>query len=77
VWGERRGSYRVFMEQVVGKRPLWKCKHRWEDNIKVYIKDICSVSRLFSCCSGYGPEADSCEWGDEPSFFRKSEEFVG
>jgi len=32
--GERRGIYRVLVGKPEGKRPLWRPKHRWEDNIK-------------------------------------------
>jgi hypothetical protein len=48
---------------------------------RIILKCILRISgrcrRLVSCCSGYGPEADSCECGDEPSFCRKGGEFVG
>jgi len=30
-----RRAYRVFVGRPNGKRPLGKCRHRWEDNIKV------------------------------------------
>jgi len=32
--GEERGI-RVLVEQPEGKRPLGRCKCRWEDNIKM------------------------------------------
>jgi hypothetical protein len=32
--GERRGIYRVLVGKPEGKRPLWRPKRRWENNIK-------------------------------------------
>ena len=32
---ERRGVYRVLVGKPEGKRPLGRCRHRWEDNIKM------------------------------------------
>jgi hypothetical protein len=32
--GEGRGVYRVLVGRPKGKRPLGKCRRRWEDNIK-------------------------------------------
>ena len=33
--GERRGVYRVLVGKPERKRPLWRPRHRWEDNIKM------------------------------------------
>ena len=33
--GEGRGVYRVLVEKPEGRRPLWKPRHRWEDNIRM------------------------------------------
>jgi hypothetical protein len=38
--GERRGAYGVLVGKPEGKRPLEKCRHRWEDNIKVDLQEI-------------------------------------
>jgi transposase len=35
-----RGVYRVFVERPEGKRPLGRPTHRWEDNIKMGLRDI-------------------------------------
>jgi len=37
---ERRGTYRVMVGKPEGKRPLGKHKSRWEDNIKIDIKEV-------------------------------------
>jgi hypothetical protein len=38
--GERRGIYRVFIEEPEGKRPLGRPRCRWEDNIKMYLQEV-------------------------------------
>jgi hypothetical protein len=56
--------YRIFMGNREGKRPLLKPRRRWEDGIRMVLRDI-----------GWGsvdwiqldPVAGSCEYGDEPS----------
>ena len=39
-YGERRGIYRVLVGKPEGKRPLGRCRHRWEDNIKMYLQEV-------------------------------------
>jgi len=36
--GESRGSCRVLVRNPKGKRPLGRCRHVWEDNIKMLIQ---------------------------------------
>jgi len=38
--GEERGVYRVLVWKPVGKRPLWRPRRRWEDNIKMDLREI-------------------------------------
>jgi len=38
--GEGRGVYRVLVGRPEGKRPLGRSRHRWEDNIKMDLKEI-------------------------------------
>ena len=38
--GERRGLYRVLVGKPEGKRPLVRPRRRWEDNIKMDLKDL-------------------------------------
>jgi hypothetical protein len=38
--GERRGEYRGLVEKPEGKRPFWKLRRRWEDNIKMVYRFI-------------------------------------
>jgi hypothetical protein len=37
--GEGRGVYRVLVGKPEGKRPLGRPMHRWEDNIKMNLRD--------------------------------------
>jgi hypothetical protein len=38
--GEGRGVYRVLVGRPKGKRPLGRPRRRWEDNIKMGLKEI-------------------------------------
>jgi hypothetical protein len=38
--GEGRGVYRILVERTEGKRPLGRPRRRWEDNIKMNLRDI-------------------------------------
>jgi hypothetical protein len=43
--GEGIGVYRVLVGRHEGKRPLERPRRRWEDNIKVDLRDIGSMRR--------------------------------
>jgi hypothetical protein len=38
--GEGRGVYRVLVRRSEGKRPLGRPRRRWEDNIKIDLREI-------------------------------------
>jgi hypothetical protein len=38
--GEGKGVYRILVGRPGGKRPLGKPRRRWEDNIKMDIREI-------------------------------------
>jgi hypothetical protein len=38
--GEKRNSYGIFVGKSEGKRPLGKPTRRWEDNIKMDLREI-------------------------------------
>ena len=38
--GERRGVYRVLVGKPAGKRPLWRPRLRWEDDIKMDLEEV-------------------------------------
>jgi hypothetical protein len=38
--GEERKVYRVLVGKPKGKRPLGRPRHRWEDWIRMYLREI-------------------------------------
>ena len=38
--GQGRGMHRVLVGKPEGKRPLGRPRHRWEDNIKMDLKEV-------------------------------------
>jgi hypothetical protein len=38
--GEKVNAYRKFVGNPEGKRPLGRLRHRWVDNIKMYVREI-------------------------------------
>jgi len=38
--GEDRVVHRVLVEKPEGKRPLWRPRRRWEDNIKMGLQEV-------------------------------------
>jgi hypothetical protein len=36
---EMRNAYKILVVQFEGKR-IWKYRHRWEDNIRLYIREM-------------------------------------
>jgi hypothetical protein len=66
--GERRGAYRVLVGKPEGRIPLGRPRHRWEDNIKMDLREVgCGGHGLDQSGSGQGQVAGSCVYGDEPS----------
>jgi hypothetical protein len=37
---EKRNAYRILVGTLEGKRPLERPRHRWEDNIKMNLREI-------------------------------------
>jgi hypothetical protein len=37
---EKRNAYRILVGKPAGKRPLGRPRHRWEDNIKIELREI-------------------------------------
>jgi hypothetical protein len=38
--GERRGAYRILVWKPEGKRPFGRPRHRWEDNVKMELREM-------------------------------------
>jgi hypothetical protein len=65
--GEGRNVYRVLVGKPEGKRPLERPRRRWEDGIKIDLREIGWGCGVDSAGLGQGPLAGCCECGDEPS----------
>jgi hypothetical protein len=37
---EMRNAYKILVGKLERKRPLRRPKHRWEDNIRMYLKEM-------------------------------------
>jgi hypothetical protein len=60
--------YNVLVGKPEGKRPLGRPRRRWEDGIRMDLREIgLGVCGLVSTVSGQGPVAGCCECDDEPS----------
>jgi len=67
----QRGKVQNFGRKTYGKKPLGKPRCRWEDNIKLYLKQI-----RYGLDSS-GSEAGSCEHCNEPSGYIKAASSLG
>jgi hypothetical protein len=38
--GENRNAYMILVGKLEGKRPLGRPRHRWEDNIRMDLREI-------------------------------------
>jgi hypothetical protein len=38
--GEKRNAYRILVGRAEGKRPLERTRRRWEDNIRMDLREI-------------------------------------
>jgi hypothetical protein len=65
--GEERNVYKVLMGKPGGKRPLRRPRRRWEDGIRMDLREISWGVQIGSSWLRTGPVAGSCEYGDEPS----------
>jgi hypothetical protein len=40
MYGYKRNAYRVLMRKPEGKRPIGRHRRRWENNIKIVLREI-------------------------------------
>jgi len=45
---DMRNSYKIFIRKPEGKRPHGRSRHRWEDNIRMDLWEMCGLG---SSCS--------------------------
>jgi hypothetical protein len=67
--GEERKVYKVLMGKPLRKRPLGRPRRRWEDGMRMDLREIGlggGGGGLDSTSSGQGPVVGCCECGDEP-----------
>ena len=70
--GEGRGVHRVLVGKPEGKRPLGRPRRRWEDNIKMDLREVEGGGDWMELAQMAG----TCEYGDEPSGSIKCGEFL-
>jgi hypothetical protein len=64
--GEKKNAYKDLAEKPEGKKQLGRPRHRWEDNIEIYLKGIgWKGCGLDASIPGYGPLAGCYEHGNE------------
>jgi len=65
---ERRNAYRILVLKPKGKRSLRRNTHRWEDSIKMDLREVeCGQHGLDSFGSEYGQVVGPCECSKEHS----------
>jgi hypothetical protein len=72
---EERGVYRVLVGKPEGKRPLWRPRLIWKDNIRMDGSGLWGYG-LDWAGSGYRRVAGNCECGKELSGSIKCGEFL-
>ena len=73
--GESRGAYRVLEGKRRGSRPLGRPRRRWEDTIKMNLKQMGWGRGQDRSGSEQRQVASCCECGHEPSGSIKCGEF--
>jgi hypothetical protein len=69
--GEGRDVHRVLMGKREGKRPMGRPRRRWEDNVKMDLREVWG-----RCGWGQGQVAGTCEYGEELSSFKNAGNFL-
>jgi hypothetical protein len=58
--------YKVLVGKPEGKRPLGRPRRRWEDGIRMNLREIGLGGVYWIRLAQQGPVAGCCECGDEP-----------
>ena len=66
--GDRRGANRVLVGKPEGRRLLERPRRRWENNIKIDLREVGPEHGLDRSGLGYGQVAGSCECGNKHSY---------
>jgi hypothetical protein len=70
---EMRNVYKIVVGKLEGRRSHGRHRRRWEDDIKMYLREIGGYG-FYSSGSEYGQVAGFCARGNEPSVSIKSGE---
>jgi hypothetical protein len=63
-------AFKILKGKPTGKRPLGKCRRRWEDNIRIDFKEIgINTRNWIDSAQDYGSLESFCEYGIEPPSF--------
>jgi hypothetical protein len=73
---ERRGTYRALVRKPEGRRSLERLSRRWEDNIKMDLREVGWGAWTASIWHMIGQMASCCECGNKPSGSIKCGEFL-
>jgi hypothetical protein len=65
--GEGRGVYRVLAGRPEGKRPLERLRRKWEENIKMDLRETGFDGTNWIRLAQKSPVVGFCEHGNEPS----------
>ena len=74
--GKGRRTYRVLVGKPEGRGRLGRLRCRWDDNIKMDLRELGWGHGLNRCGSGLGQMAGCCEYGNESSGSMKCGEFL-
>jgi hypothetical protein len=74
--GEERGVYRVLVGKPEGKRPLGRPRRRWEDNIRMDLREVGCGGMDWIGLAQDRQVASNCECGNELSGSIKRREFL-
>ena len=62
-----RNPYRVSVAKHEGKRPSRRPRRRWEDNIKIDLREVgCNLGEWIDLAEGREPMVSFCNGGNQP-----------
>jgi hypothetical protein len=66
--GDRTGAYKVLVGGLEIKRPLWRCRRTWKNNIKTELQEVgWGGINWIDLAQDRDKWRSSCECGNEPS----------
>jgi hypothetical protein len=65
--GEMRNAYKILVRKPKGKRTHRRSSHRWNNNIRMNLREIGQEDLDWTPWLRTGTSGNSCEHGNEPS----------